>query len=71
VKKIFVDGGFSRNSIFMNLLARIFPDLQVYAARVAQASAIGAAMAIHQSWNGRPFAENLISLESFSPDSTH
>jgi sugar (pentulose or hexulose) kinase len=66
VKKIFVDGGFRRNEIFMNLLPRLFPDQEIYAATVAQASALGAAMAIHSSWNGRPFAENLISLQSYS-----
>ena len=41
VKKLFVDGGFSKNSIFMNLLAEAFPDLEVYAASMAQASALG------------------------------
>ncbi|HEY1193486.1 FGGY-family carbohydrate kinase, partial [Flavobacterium sp.] len=50
VKKIFVDGGFSKNSIYMNLLAEAFPDVEVYAASMAQASALGAALAIHQNW---------------------
>lgn len=49
IKKIFVDGGFSKNQIYMNLLARGFPDYEVYAASVAQASALGAALAMSTS----------------------
>jgi L-fuculokinase len=47
IKKIFVDGGFSKNQIYMNLLARGFKDYEVYAASVAQASALGAALAMN------------------------
>jgi L-fuculokinase len=65
VKKIFVDGGFSKNSIFMNLLAEAFPDVEVYAASMAQASALGAALAIHQSWNLKPIQNDLIDLKFY------
>jgi L-fuculokinase len=65
VKKIFVDGGFSKNSIFMTLLAEAFPEIEVYAANVAQASALGAAVAIHGHWNQKPLPENLISLKRY------
>jgi len=54
VKRIFVDGGFSDNSVYMNLLAAGFPQFDVYAASVPQASAVGAALIIHHSWNSRP-----------------
>src|SRR6202012_4898590 len=47
VKQIFVDGGFSKNDVYMNLLARIFPSMEIFAASIPQASAIGAAMVIH------------------------
>ena len=47
IRKIFVDGGFSKNQIYMNLLARTYRDYEVYSASVAQASAIGAALALH------------------------
>jgi sugar (pentulose or hexulose) kinase len=47
IKKIFVDGGFSKNQVFMNLLAEAFKDYEVYAASVPQASAIGAALALN------------------------
>jgi sugar (pentulose or hexulose) kinase len=51
VKKIYVDGGFSENSIYMCLLSNAYPELEVFKASVAQASAIGAALAIHDKWN--------------------
>jgi L-fuculokinase len=46
VRKIFVDGGFSKNDIFMNLLAEAFFDKEVYASEIAQATALGAAMVV-------------------------
>jgi L-fuculokinase len=66
VQKIFVDGGFSKNPIFMNLLAESFPEIEVYAASIAQASALGAALAIHKTWNSKPVANNLIDLKYYS-----
>ncbi|TDD93471.1 FGGY-family carbohydrate kinase [Flavobacterium cellulosilyticum] len=65
VKKIFVDGGFSKNAIFMNLLAQAFPAMEVYAASMAQASALGAALAIHNSWNPKPIQNDLIDLKFY------
>lgn len=66
VKKIFVDGGFSNNSIYTNLLAMTFPETEVYAASISQASALGAALAIHHYWNKQPVSSNLIQLKPFS-----
>jgi hypothetical protein len=47
VKQLLVDGGFSKNEWYMCLLARAFPELEVYAAEVAQASALGAALMVY------------------------
>lgn len=66
VKRIFVDGGFSKNSIYMELLASRFPDIEVFAASMAQATSMGAALAIHNSWNQKPFPNNIIELKYFS-----
>ncbi|RAW00983.1 FGGY-family carbohydrate kinase [Pseudochryseolinea flava] len=66
VKRIFVDGGFSKNAIFMNLLAKAFPSIEVYAAAMAQASALGAAMAIHQHWNKQPLESDVIALRYYT-----
>ncbi len=61
-KRIFVDGGFSRNQLYMNLLAGAFPEIKVFTASVAQASAVGAAMAIHNDWNTKPMPGDLVQL---------
>ena len=66
VKRLFVDGGFSRNAVYMNLLAMAFPQLEVYAASMAQATALGAALAIHTSWNKKPLPNTLIRLQYYS-----
>ena len=66
VKKIFVDGGFSKNVIYMKLLAAVFPEVEVFAASMAQATAIGAALCIHESWNQKALPNDLIELKYFS-----
>ncbi|RFS13522.1 FGGY-family carbohydrate kinase [Emticicia sp. C21] len=65
VKKIFVDGGFSKNEIYMNLLADAFFNKQVFASEIAQASALGAALVIHEHWNNQPIPEQIISLKRY------
>jgi glycerol kinase len=66
VKKIFVDGGFSKNAIYMHLLAKAFSSIEVYAASVPQASALGAALAIHQHWNLHPLPTHIIDLKLYT-----
>ena len=66
VKRIFVDGGFSKNAIYMYLLAEAFPSIEVYAASVAQASALGAALAMHQHWNTKNLPADIIDLKLYS-----
>jgi len=66
VKRIFVDGGFSKNAVYMNLLANTFPDIEVFAASMAQATAIGAALAIHRSWNTKPIPGDIIELKYYA-----
>lgn len=65
VKKLFVDGGFGKNEIYMNLLAKAFPEMEVYAASVAQATALGAALALHEDWSSKEIPQNLIDLKRF------
>jgi len=66
VKDIYVDGGFGKNEIFMSLLADLFPDVKVWAASVAQATAVGTALAIHKSWNNKALPNNLIQLKRYN-----
>jgi len=66
VKRIFVDGGFSKNAVYMNLLANAFPDIEVFAASMAQATALGAALAVHKSWNNKPIPGDIIELKYYA-----
>ena len=67
VQNIYVDGGFSKNEVYMNLLASVFPGINIYSARVPQASATGAALAIRSVWNSRSTVNNLIDLKLYNP----
>ena len=50
----------------MNLLADQFPGIEVFAASMAQATAIGAGLAIHASWNKGGLPNNIIELKYFA-----
>ena len=65
IENIFVDGGFGNNSVYMHLLAAAFPFHRVYAANISRASAMGAAMAIHEHWNAKALPGDLIELTYF------
>ena len=65
VKRLFVDGGFSKNNIFMNLLALMFPNEEIYAASIPQATALGAALVIHKHWNNTIIPNNLLELKYY------
>jgi sugar (pentulose or hexulose) kinase len=65
VNRIFVDGGFGKNQVYMHLLAAAFPDMEVFAASMPQATAIGAAMAIHPHWNSRSLPGDIIELKYY------
>jgi sugar (pentulose or hexulose) kinase len=66
VKRIFVDGGFAKNDVYMQLLADAFPGVGVFAASVPQASALGAALVIHKEWNSGDIGD-IIELKNYSP----
>ena len=65
VKKIFVDGGFGNNPIYMQMLTQAFPGIEVYAASVAQATAMGAALAIHKEWNPLAVPSDMVKLKQY------
>jgi sugar (pentulose or hexulose) kinase len=65
VTRIFVDGGFAKNPVYMHMLAAAFPAMEVYAASVSQATAIGAALAIHKEWNSLPVRGDMVELKYY------
>lgn len=66
VRRIFVDGGFSRNPLYMNLLAERFPEHELYASEIAQATALGAALVIETAWNPGGFDGTQFALERYN-----
>ncbi|GAC1422294.1 MAG: FGGY-family carbohydrate kinase [Flavisolibacter sp.] len=56
----FIDGGFSQNNVFMNLLAAILPEKHFFAANMPQASSLGAALALHHFWNIKEVSRSMI-----------
>ncbi|MFN3404289.1 MAG: FGGY-family carbohydrate kinase [Cytophagaceae bacterium] len=64
--KIFVDGGFSKNFIFMQFVANHFPEKQVMSSEIAQATALGAALEVNElisnmQWNLKSFQADELS----------
>jgi sugar (pentulose or hexulose) kinase len=48
-EKIFITGGFSKNHIFLKLIASSFPDKKVYISEISNATALGAASVLMSS----------------------
>jgi sugar (pentulose or hexulose) kinase len=65
VKKLFVDGGFSKNIIYMKFLSNAFPGIEVFSATIAQTSSLGSAMVIHSHWNNNPLSNDFIKMEYY------
>jgi len=65
-KRIFVDGGFSKNAIYMNLMASFFPEIEVFAASMAQATAVGTALSIHNAWNKKALPTDIVELKYYT-----
>ncbi len=63
--KIYVDGGFAKNKIFMNLLSIACFDKQVYASDLAQASSLGAALVIADKWTQTKFTSEHLPLIAY------
>lgn len=64
VRRIFVDGGFSNNRMYMRLLREKFPEMEVQAAEAPQATAMGAALAVHHVWNTKNIPNSLVNLSA-------
>jgi sugar (pentulose or hexulose) kinase len=68
VRQIYVDGGFCRNALYMQLLANKFSGKKVHSASIVQGTALGAAIAVHQHWNKQPIRADLIQLKTWQPN---
>lgn len=67
-KNLYISGGFSKNPIFLKLMASRFPDKKVYTSEVANATSMGAALVL---WKGIDTSFNTavdLGLKSFDGD---
>ncbi|MEO9477903.1 MAG: FGGY family carbohydrate kinase [Cyclobacteriaceae bacterium] len=47
IKKVYLDGGISSSEVFVKLLSKKLPDLEIYSAPLALGSALGAGLLVH------------------------
>ena len=67
IRKLFVDGGFTANEVFMKLLAHRYPDVKVRTTEASLGSALGAALAISESTLSKDFLKKNFGLRKFRP----
>lgn len=67
IKKIYITGGFCENEIFIQLLASRFPEIEVYTASMSEASALGAALLLHDCWNNLKPIQTLFKFTHYAP----
>jgi len=62
IEDVIVTGGFGNNDFFLELLAARLPDRKIYSASMPHATAIGAAMVMHDGKEKTDNLKNLLSL---------
>ena len=67
IKKIYVSGGFCRNALFVSLLASFFPATQVLVSELDEASALGAALVLHEEWNAARGFDHVLKTQRALP----
>jgi sugar (pentulose or hexulose) kinase len=65
IRKMYISGGFSDNALFVQLLASRFPEINVFTASMNEASALGAALLMHNCWNSTQPARDLFTLKQY------
>ncbi|MGR3810729.1 FGGY family carbohydrate kinase [Jiulongibacter sp. NS-SX5] len=61
-RKIYVEGGLAKNSVFMNLLSEAFYDKTIYKVNFRNTASIGAALAIKEAWTTESFSAETLEL---------
>ena len=63
IEKVFISGGFCKNTLFMQLLASYFPEMNFYTSTLDKATAVGAALVLHRHWNDNESLDHLFNFE--------
>lgn len=56
IKRLYISGGFVQSRIFMELLQCFLPDWDIFIAENKRASALGAAVVMHDAWQAKPLS---------------
>ncbi len=67
-KSMYISGGFSKNPIFLKLMASRFPDKNVYTSEVANATSMGAALVLWKGIDNKYNPPIDLGLKSFEGD---
>lgn len=59
IKRLYISGGFVQSHVFMELLQAFLPDWEIFIAENKRASALGAAVALHDVWHSEPLANSV------------
>jgi len=70
-KNIYISGGFSKNPIFLKLMASRFPDKSVFTSEVANATSLGAALVLWKGIDAQYQPSTLIRLTPRSGIKSH
>jgi sugar (pentulose or hexulose) kinase len=67
VRRLYISGGFVQSQVFMELLSAFLPGWQIYIAENKRASALGAAVALHEVWHSEPLWGSVSPIVPFQP----
>jgi sugar (pentulose or hexulose) kinase len=67
VDRLYISGGFVQNHVFMELLHAFLPQWEIFIAENKRASALGAAVAMHDVWQSTPLTGEVSPIIPFKP----
>lgn len=67
VRRLYVSGGFVQSRVFMEVLSAFLPGWSIFIAENKRASALGAAVTMHDLWQAAPVSEKISPIIPFQP----
>src|SRR5699024_2720293 len=65
IKRLYISGGFIKNKVFMEILQAFLPDWQIFIAENKRATALGAALSMHEVVYDTPPPKSVTSVVPF------
>ena len=67
IKRLYIDGGFTANQLFLEMLSRALPKMKIYTTAASLGSALGAALAISDTELNLNFLKEQYALQAHQP----